>query len=106
MNNKIIKKISIVLLCILSLTNFQAYAGINNLEDENYDEVYSSVSYEEGQITEEAKSALLMEPVSGTILYEKNNDFKLKDGSPPFSIKSSSSLQSASVGTLYVKFDS
>ena len=81
MNNKMIKKISIGLLCILSLTNVQAYAGNNNLEDENYDEIYSSVSYEEGQITVEAKSALLMEPVSGTILYEKNIDEKFAPAS-------------------------
>ena len=40
------------------------------------------------------------------LVYQFRSDFKLKDGSPPFSINSSSSLQSASVGTLYVKFDS
>ena len=84
MNQKFIKKISIVLLCILSLSNLQAYANVgenNILEEENYYEITNNATYEEDKIVVEARSALLIEPISGTILYEKNIDEKFAPAS-------------------------
>ena len=83
MNKNFIKIISFVLLCLLSLSNITVSASLNgeNLEEEFYDEITTNSVYEEGNIVVEARSALLMEPISGTILYEKNIDEKFAPAS-------------------------
>ena len=84
MNKNIIKIISFVLLCLLSLSNITVSASLNQekiLEEESYDEFATNAVFEEGNIVVEARSALLMEPVSGTILYEKNIDEKFAPAS-------------------------
>ncbi|MBM6860000.1 D-alanyl-D-alanine carboxypeptidase, partial [Clostridium saudiense] len=84
MNKNIIKFISFVLLCLLSLSNITVSASLNQekiLEEDSYDEFATNAVFEEGNIVVEARSALLMEPVSGTILYEKNIDEKFAPAS-------------------------
>ncbi|SCJ53859.1 D-alanyl-D-alanine carboxypeptidase dacC precursor [uncultured Clostridium sp.] len=84
MNKNIIKIISFVLLCLLSLSNITVSASLNQekiLEEDSYDEFATNAVFEEGNIVVEARSALLMEPVSGTILYEKNIDEKFAPAS-------------------------
>lgn len=71
------KTISIMILGILTLNSLVVKANV--FEPEYYNENYREV-FEEG-INVEAKSALLIEPISGTILYEKNSEEKFAPAS-------------------------
>lgn len=80
MKNKIIKIMSLAILAILSFNTF-VYASIG--EPISASEEFGNLSsyvFEEG-INVDAKSALLVEPVSGTVLYEKNSEEKFAPAS-------------------------
>ena len=80
MKNTLIKTISLAILTLLSFNTF-VYASIGKSVDigEEYS-ILSSITYEEG-MNVDAKSALLVEPVSGTVLYEKNSEEKFAPAS-------------------------
>lgn len=80
MKNTLIKTISLAILTLLSFNTF-VYASIGESVDigEEYS-ILSSITYEEG-MNVDAKSALLVEPVSGTVLYEKNSEEKFAPAS-------------------------
>ena len=80
MKNTLIKTISLAILTLLSFNTF-VYASIGEPVDiaEEYS-ILSSTTYEEG-MNVDAKSALLVEPVSGTVLYEKNSEEKFAPAS-------------------------
>ena len=82
MKNKVISKISIILLSVISLITSIPF--VNTKADTiNYEDCYYDVNTsttEEG-MTVDAKSALLIEPSSGTVLYEKNPDEKFAPAS-------------------------
>lgn len=82
MKKAYIKRITIMMLGILTLNSLIVKADAlknSDFNPEYYNEEYREV-FEEG-INVEAKSALLIEPVSGTILYEKNGDEKFAPAS-------------------------
>lgn len=82
MKNKFISKILILLLSVISFITsipcINANANTINYDACNYD--FNTSTTEEG-ITVDAKSALLIEPSSGTVLYEKNPDEKFAPAS-------------------------
>ena len=69
MKNTLIKTISLAILTLLSFNTFVYSIGEPVDIAEEYS-ILSSTTYEEG-MNVDAKSALLVEPVSGTVLYEK-----------------------------------
>ena len=91
MNKKIIKRFSLIVLSVFCLNTIPVKANTNpystwwseevNAEGqfqdviETYDEFAQSANSDEG-IDVEAKSAILIEPTTGKILYEKNIDEK------------------------------
>lgn len=82
MNKKLINKFIAITLSLLSITSIQAKAITNNYEGE--DEVfedYTMQTFNEEKMDVDAKSALLIEPISGAILYEKNADEKFAPAS-------------------------
>ena len=80
MKRKIFNKISIILLCLLCLNTVMPIAAVKeNIEEEYPSEIYTAC-LEEG-MNVDAKSALLIEPISGTVLYEKNPDEKFAPAS-------------------------
>ena len=80
MKKKIFKKISIILLCLLCLNTVVPMAAEKNeLENEYPQDIYTAC-LEEG-MNVDAKSAILIEPISGTVLYEKNPDEKFAPAS-------------------------
>ena len=82
MDKKLINKFIAITLSLLSITSIQAKAITNNYEGE--DEVfedYTMQTFNEEKMDVDAKSALLIEPISGAILYEKNADEKFAPAS-------------------------
>lgn len=82
MKKDYIKRISIMMLGLLTLNSLVVKANTfenYDLVPEYYNEDYREV-FEEG-ITVDAKSALLIEPISGTIIYEKNSEEKFAPAS-------------------------
>lgn len=82
MRKAYIKRISIMMLGLLTLNSLVVNANVlknYDFQPEFYNEDYKEV-FEEG-INVEAKSALLIEPISGTILYEKNSEEKFAPAS-------------------------
>ena len=79
MKEKIFNKISIILLCLLCLNTIVPIAAVKEEVEENPNEVYTSC-LEEG-MSVDARSALLIEPISGAVLYEKNPDEKFAPAS-------------------------
>lgn len=82
MSKLYIKRISTMILGILALNSLTVKANTLNNYDfipEYHNEGYEEV-FEEG-INVDAKSALLIEPISGTILYEKNSEEKFAPAS-------------------------
>ncbi len=80
MKKKIFNKISIILLCLLCLNTVVPIAAVKEASEEEYpNEVYTA-SLEDG-MNVDAKSALLIEPISGAVLYEKNPDEKFAPAS-------------------------
>ncbi len=65
MKEKIFNKISIILLCLLCLNTIVPIAAIKEEVEENPSEVYTSC-LEEG-MSVDARSALLIEPISGAV---------------------------------------
>lgn len=82
MKNKIIKRIAAFALAIMSLNSMPTMALCSTLEniDEEYSESATTTTFDEG-IVVDARSALLIEPMSGTVLYEKNPDEKFAPAS-------------------------
>lgn len=82
MRKAYIKRISIMMLGLLTLNSLVVNANVlknYDFQPEFYNEDYKEV-FEEG-INVEAKSALLIEPISGTVLYEKNSEEKFAPAS-------------------------
>lgn len=82
MNKKLVNKVIAITLSLISIMSIQANATVNNYEGE--DEVfedYTTETFNEDKMDVDAKSALLIEPISGTILYEKNADEKFAPAS-------------------------
>lgn len=80
MKRKMFNKISIILLCLLCLnTVIPIAAERRKVENLTPYDVYTA-SLEEG-MNVDAKSAILIEPVTGTVLYEKNPDQKFAPAS-------------------------
>lgn len=80
MKNTLIKIISLAILTLLSFNIF-VYASIGDFIDTGVEHSkLSSTIYEEA-ISVDARSALLVEPVSGTVLYEKNSEEKFAPAS-------------------------
>lgn len=80
MKKKIFNKISIILLSLLCLNTVVPIAAEINEPEEYYQEDIYTACLEEG-MNVDAKSALLIEPISGTVLYEKNPDEKFAPAS-------------------------
>ncbi|GAB6170290.1 D-alanyl-D-alanine carboxypeptidase family protein [Clostridium carnis] len=82
MNNKYIKKIAVICLSLFCITSFpvKAYLEPYDEAEETYEEWTTEVFNDEG-INVEARSALLMEPITGKIIYEKNIDEKFAPAS-------------------------
>lgn len=80
MKKKIFNKISIILLCLLCLNTVIPIAAVKETSDEEYQKDVYTACLEEG-MNVEAKSAILIEPISGTVLYEKNPDEKFAPAS-------------------------
>ena len=80
MKKKIFNKISIILLCLLCLNTVIPIAAVKKTTDEGYPSEIYTACLEEG-MNVDAKSALLIEPISGTVLYEKNPDEKFAPAS-------------------------
>ena len=79
--NKMKKRILLSLsLLILNLVPVNAFALPNKNEAETYKE-WSTETFAEEGINVDAKSALLIEPISGKILFEKNPDEKFAPAS-------------------------
>lgn len=76
------KKVIALTLSLLSLNvlSAKAYVNSNENEVETYEE-WSTETFSEDGINVDAKSALLIEPTSGKILYEKNSDEKFAPAS-------------------------
>lgn len=82
MRKAYIKRISVLMLGFLALNSLVTRANVlkdYDFQPEYYNEDNREV-FEEG-ISVEAKSALLIEPISGTILYEKNSEEKFAPAS-------------------------
>ena len=80
MKKKLFKKISIILLCLLCLNTVIPMAAERvELKNSTPHDIYTAC-LEEG-MNVDAKSAILIEPVSGTVLYEKNPDEKFAPAS-------------------------
>ena len=80
MKKKLFKKISIILLCLLCLNTVIPMASERNEWENEYPQDIYTACLEEG-MNVDAKSAILIEPVSGTVLYEKNPDEKFAPAS-------------------------
>lgn len=80
MKKKIFKKISIILLCLLCLNTVIPMAAERTEVENVYPEDIYTACLEEG-MNVDAKSAILIEPISGTVLYEKNPDEKFAPAS-------------------------
>lgn len=82
MYKKYIKKISVLILGLLLLNINPIYATEKILEEEveTYEEWTIETFNEEG-ITVDARSAILIEPISGKVLYEKSPDEKFAPAS-------------------------
>jgi serine-type D-Ala-D-Ala carboxypeptidase (penicillin-binding protein 5/6) len=82
MNKKIINKVIAFTLSLLSLNIVTVKADIETYEEEveTYEE-WSTETFSEEGINVEARSALLIEPTSGKILFEKNADEKFAPAS-------------------------
>ena len=80
MKKKLFKKISIILLCLLCLNTAVPIAAVKEASEEEYPNDIYTACLEEG-MNVDAKSAILIEPVSGTVLYEKNPDEKFAPAS-------------------------
>ena len=80
MKKKLFKKISIILLCLLCLNTVMPMAAERNEWENEYPQDIYTACLEEG-MNVDAKSAILIEPVSGTVLYEKNPDEKFAPAS-------------------------
>lgn len=79
MKNILMKTLSLAIFTLLSFNTF-VYASIG--EPVYSEEEYNTLSsYIEGGMNVDAKSALLVEPVSGTVLYEKNSEEKFAPAS-------------------------
>ena len=71
MKKKIFNKISIILLCLLCLNTVIPMAAERvELKNSTPHDIYTAC-LEEG-MNVDAKSAILIEPVTGTVLYEKS----------------------------------
>ena len=80
MKKKIFNKISIILLCLLCLNTVIPMAAERvDLKNSTPHDIYTAC-LEEG-MNVDAKSAILIEPVTGTVLYEKNPDEKFAPAS-------------------------
>ena len=80
MKKKIFNKISIILLCLLCLNTLIPMAAERvELKNSTPHDIYTAC-LEEG-MNVDAKSAILIEPVTGTVLYEKNPDEKFAPAS-------------------------
>ena len=80
MKKKIFNKISIILLCLLCLNTVIPMAAERvELKNSTPHDIYTAC-LEEG-MNVDAKSAILIEPVTGTVLYEKNPDEKFAPAS-------------------------
>ncbi len=80
MKKKIFNKISIILLCLLCLNTVIPMAAERvELKNSTPHDIYTAC-LEEG-MNVDAKSAILIEPVTGTVLYEKNTDEKFAPAS-------------------------
>ena len=80
MKKRILLSLSLLILLILNLVPVNALALPNKNEAETYKE-WSTETFAEEGINVDAKSALLIEPISGKILYEKNSDEKFAPAS-------------------------
>lgn len=82
MNKKFMNKVVAIVLSLLSISVVPVKADIEPYDTsiETYEEWTAEVFSDEG-ITVDARSALLMEPISGKILYEKNIDEKFAPAS-------------------------
>ncbi|MBO5131431.1 MAG: D-alanyl-D-alanine carboxypeptidase, partial [Romboutsia sp.] len=80
MKKKIFNKISIILLCLLCLNTVIPIAAVKENSEEVYPNEIYTACLEEG-MNVDAKSALLIEPISGAVLYEKNPDEKFAPAS-------------------------
>ena len=82
MNKKLINKVIAITLSLLSIMTIPAKAIVENYEgEEEVFEDYTMQTFNEEKMDVDAKSALLIEPISGTILYEKNADEKFAPAS-------------------------
>ena len=73
MKKKIFNKISIILLCLLCLNTVIPIAAVKESSEELYPSEVYTACLEEG-MNVDAKSALIIEPISRALLYEKNTD--------------------------------
>ena len=82
MNKKIINKVIAITLSLLSLSITPVKADVEPYDDEveTYEE-WSTQTFNEEGIDVDARSALLIEPTSGKILFEKNVDEKFAPAS-------------------------
>ena len=82
MNKKIINKVIAITLSLLSLSITPVKADVEPYDDEveTYEE-WSTQTFNEEGIDVDARSALLIEPTSGKILFEKNADEKFAPAS-------------------------
>lgn len=80
MKKKIFNKISIILLSLLCLNTVVPIAAEIDQMEECYPEEVYTACLEDG-MNVDAKSAILIEPISGTVLYEKNSDEKFAPAS-------------------------
>ena len=81
MNKKILSKVMVITLSLLSLNILPVKADVEPYDDaETYGE-WSVETFTDEGINVDAKSALLIEPVSGKVLYEKNPDEKFAPAS-------------------------
>lgn len=82
MKKDLFNKVSCIILSLLSMNSLIPSAAMQYNENKSpiYPDNMYTECYEEG-INVDAKSALLIEPISGTVLYEKNPDEKFAPAS-------------------------
>lgn len=83
MNKKYINKVAAIILSLLLMPTLHVKADVEPYDTtvETYEEWNQEVFSDEGGMSVDAKSALLIEPTTGKILYEKNSDEKFAPAS-------------------------
>ena len=81
MNKKIINKVIAITLSLLSLSITPVKADVEPYDEVETYEEWSTQTFNEEGIDVDARSALLIEPTSGKILFEKNADEKFAPAS-------------------------